>query len=65
MKIIHKNQTEEFKNSENCTTIEYQMGDKDINGAVIELTGRYPNKGRTVNLECKELGMLSKVWVKL
>jgi len=60
MKIIHKNQTEKFKNSENCTAIEYPMGDKDINGAIVELTGRYPDKGRIVNLECKELAYVIK-----
>lgn len=48
MKVIHKNQTKEFKNSEFCTAIEYPLGDKDINCAVIELNGRYPDKGRVV-----------------
>lgn len=55
MKIIHKDQTKKFKNSELCTAIEYPLEDKDINGAVIELTGRYPSSGRVVNLKCKEL----------
>lgn len=60
MKIIHKNQTKIFKNSEACTAIEYSLGDKDINGAVIELNGRYPDKGRAVNLECKEMAYVIK-----
>ena len=60
MKFISKNQTKIFKNSENCTAIEYPAGDKDINGAVIELTGRYPIKGRIVNLKCKELAYVIK-----
>ncbi|MFA5207876.1 MAG: cupin domain-containing protein [Candidatus Paceibacterota bacterium] len=60
MKIIHKNQTEKFKNGDNCTAIEYPMGDKDINGAIVELTGRYPTKGRVVNLGCKELAYIIK-----
>ena len=60
MKIIHKNQTKIFKNSEACTAIEYPMEDKDINGAVIEITGRYPAKGRTVNLKCKEMAYIIK-----
>jgi len=55
MKIIHKNQTEEFKNGNNCIAVEYPSGDKDINGAVIKLTGRYPENGMAVNLKCKEL----------
>ena len=60
MKIIHKEQTKKFKNSENCIAIEYSLGDKDINGAILELTGRYPNKGRVVNLKCKELAYIIK-----
>jgi mannose-6-phosphate isomerase-like protein (cupin superfamily) len=55
MKFISKNQTKEFKNSEVCKAIEYPMGDKDINGAVIELSGRYPGEGRTMNEKCKEM----------
>ena len=58
MKIIHKNQTKIFKNSEACAAIEYPLGDKDINGAVIEINGRYPDKGRTVNLKCKEMAYI-------
>jgi mannose-6-phosphate isomerase-like protein (cupin superfamily) len=58
MRVIHKNQTKTFKNSDKCIATEYPMGDKDINGAVIELSGRYPEKGRVVNLECKELAYI-------
>jgi len=60
MKIIHKNQTEVFKNGKSCTAIEYPLGDKDINGAVIELNGRYPEEKRAVNTECKELAYIIK-----
>lgn len=55
MKIVYKEQTKEFKNGENCTAIEYPWGDKDINGAVIVLTGRYPAVDRVVNSKCKEM----------
>lgn len=55
MRIVHKDQVKRFENGKNCVAFEYPMDDKDINGAVIELTGRYPETGRTVNLECKEL----------
>ncbi|MBU4141784.1 cupin domain-containing protein [Patescibacteria group bacterium] len=58
MKIIRKNQTKIFKNSETCMAVDYWTGDKDINGAVIELNGRYPDKGRTVNLKCKEMAYI-------
>ena len=58
MKIIYKNQTKTFKNSDVCTAIEYPLGDDDINGAIIKLSGRYPDKGRVVNLKCKELAYI-------
>ena len=60
MKIIHKNQAEVYKNSDACTAIEYSLGDKDINGAVVESNGRYPDEGRVVNLKCKELAYIIK-----
>lgn len=55
MKLVLKSQTETHKNSESCTAIEYPMGDEDINGAVVKLDGRYPTKGRVMNVKCKEL----------
>ena len=55
MKVVRKDQTEKFKNSDNCIATEYPLGEKEINGAVIELKVRYPEKGRVRNLECKEL----------
>lgn len=60
MKIVRKNQTKEFKNSNQCTAIEYPLGDKDINGCVIKLNGRYPDKGCVVNTACKELAFITK-----
>src|SRR5680860_381018 len=55
MKIIKKDQTREFKNSDACMASGYPMDDKDIDGAVIKLDGRYPDTGRVVNEKCKEL----------
>jgi len=60
MKVTHKNQTKEHKNSDVCVAIEYPMGDKDINGAVVKLNGRYPDKGRVMNLKCKEMAYIIK-----
>lgn len=60
MKIVKKSQTKIFANSEYCTAIEYPLNDKDINGAVIKLRGRYPNKGVVINLKCKELAYVIK-----
>lgn len=58
MKVVYKNQSKRRKNSESCVAIEYSLDDADINGAVIELTGRYPQKGRVVNLKCKEMAYI-------
>lgn len=55
MKLIHKNQINNFENSKVCFGEEYPLGDKEINGAIIKVRGRYPDKGRVVNLKCKEL----------
>jgi len=54
MKIVHKEQAERVSNSKNCVAVEYPLGDIDINGAIIELTGREPDEGRAMNTECKE-----------
>ena len=58
MKFVRKEEAKKRKNSDVCTAIEYPLKDKDINGAVIELSGRYPDKGRAVNLKCKELAYI-------
>jgi mannose-6-phosphate isomerase-like protein (cupin superfamily) len=55
MKYVSKNQVVAYKNSDACTAYEYPFEDKDINGAVIVLSGRYPDAGRVVNNVCKEL----------
>lgn len=55
MKLVKPDQTKVYKNSEACTSIEYPLGDKDINGAVIRLNGRYPEKGYVTNEVCKEM----------
>lgn len=55
MKIIRKSDAVDFKNSEICFGKEYPWDDNDMNGAVIEVRGRYPDKGRVVNEISKEL----------
>jgi len=56
MEIITSNKAVAHKNSEDCVAYEYEFqGEKDINGAVIKLTGRYPESGRALNDVCKEL----------
>lgn len=58
MKIVHKSQARIHKNSDVCVATEYSLGDKDINGAIVEVNGRYPDKGRVVNLKCKEIAYI-------
>ena len=60
MKIVTKGQAKSFKNGKCCEAMEYQMGDKDINGTVIKLAGRYPETGEVVNNICKEMAYVIK-----
>jgi mannose-6-phosphate isomerase-like protein (cupin superfamily) len=60
MKLIKKEETEKYTNSDTCIATEYPMNDKDINIAIIDITGRYPTKGRVVNNKCKELAFVFK-----
>ena len=55
MQVVRKNQTKAFKNSAACMAFEYPTKGKDINGAVIELAGRYPDAGMVMNEQCSEL----------
>jgi mannose-6-phosphate isomerase-like protein (cupin superfamily) len=60
MKVVHKNQAIKFINSDVCSGRQYNIGDKDIDGAIININGRYPNKNFMVNLRCKELAYIIK-----
>jgi mannose-6-phosphate isomerase-like protein (cupin superfamily) len=55
MKIAYKNQTSKFENNKDCSVTNYPLGNKDIDGCIIELDGRYPSVGRVFNEKCKEL----------
>ncbi|HVZ67526.1 MAG TPA: cupin domain-containing protein [Patescibacteria group bacterium] len=58
MTISHKRDSKVIKVSEVMTSYEYDHMDNSINGAVIELNGRYPTEGRVYNEECKELSFV-------
>lgn len=58
MKKISKSEANTFENSKVCTGYEYPMNDPDINGAVVVIEGRYPDKGRVVNEKVKELAYI-------
>jgi mannose-6-phosphate isomerase-like protein (cupin superfamily) len=60
MKIIRAKEAKKNKNSDRCIAAEYPLEDKDINAAVVEVTGRYPEKGRVTNLKCKEILYITK-----
>lgn len=54
MKIVHKNDAEILQISGNAVAVEYG-GSQAIDGAVVELSGKYPDTGRVVNTKCQEL----------
>lgn len=58
MKVVRAAQAKEFLLGKTAKAIEYPMGDKDINGAVGIIRGRYPEKGRVVNKKCKEMAYI-------
>ena len=60
MNVVRKNQAKIFKNSEVCTAIEYPAEGGNINGAVIELTGRYPETGSVMNERCSDMLFLAR-----
>jgi len=53
--VLHKNQSQKHANAPTCRVHEYPLGDANINGAVAELNGRYPEQDRVTNTVCKEL----------
>lgn len=55
MKAIKNNESVRGNNSENCKTMEYLFGDKDIDLGIATIRGRYPEEGVCVNLISKEL----------
>jgi len=55
MKFAKASEAVEYKNNPECTALEYELGETDINGAVITLNGRYPHAKRARNTISKEL----------
>lgn len=55
MKVVRKEEAVEFKNGDTCVAVEYPLGDPDLNGAIVRLSGRYPEKGCVANRVCKEI----------
>lgn len=55
MKHFTVKQAKEFENAKTCYGVHYPIEDEDINVALIQIAGRYPEEGRTVNEKCKEI----------
>jgi len=55
MRNITKANTTHIQNAKGCEVFEYPFDDKDINGSIIAISGRYPEAGYALNKVCKEL----------
>jgi len=55
VKIVLRKDSIQHKNNLTSVSNEYETDDKDINVALVEINGRYPDKGRVYNTICKEL----------
>ena len=53
--IIEKGKRVKHNNSPQCTVYEYLHNDTDIDVAVAEISGRYPEEGFAVNEKVKEI----------
>lgn len=54
MKVIKRQQASEYTNG-NCSGFEFDLGTKELDGAVVHVTTRFPAKGRVVNEGCREI----------
>ncbi len=57
---IRRSESKDHVNGPHCVAHEYGHGDKDIDTAFIEITGRYPDRGRVMNRVCKEIVFVTK-----
>jgi mannose-6-phosphate isomerase-like protein (cupin superfamily) len=55
MEFVKKSQAKKLQNTPVCLVWEYDIKDRQIDGAVAEIKGRYPDKDRVVNENSKEL----------
>jgi mannose-6-phosphate isomerase-like protein (cupin superfamily) len=53
--MIKKENRIRHENSKKCIAYEYPIGDKDLNIALVEIRGRYPDSGVVINEVVKEL----------
>lgn len=55
MKLRKISEAIRHENSLVCTAYEYQMPTRELDSAVIEITGRYPESGWVMNTACTSL----------
>lgn len=55
MKFISVEQSLKRQNSQICAVTEYPLGDSQLDFAMVNISGRYPDSGRVTNLKCKEI----------
>lgn len=55
MKIILNNQKVKRNNNDVCVVTDYNVGDTELDFAIVTIMGRYPSERRVVNIECKEI----------
>ena len=55
MRLVKSSSAIKRNNSDLCKVTEYHIGDKEIDFAIVELSGRYPDVGLVTNQVSKEI----------
>lgn len=53
--LIREEESKIKNNGKNCIVIEYEFPYKELGIAVAKINGRYPDKGKAVNIKCDEM----------
>ncbi|MDA3837223.1 MAG: hypothetical protein PF542_06400 [Nanoarchaeota archaeon] len=53
--LIKKSDSDKYENTKSCTVWNYDFPNKNLGCATALISGRYPDSGRSVNLECDEI----------
>jgi quercetin dioxygenase-like cupin family protein len=56
VQVLSESDANTFTNSENCSGFEFPFNSSQLNIAVVEVNGRYPQTGSLLNEECDEIG---------
>lgn len=60
MEYVKQQESIRHSNSSNCVIHEYPMQNSEMNIAVAEITGRYPEQGYAINHKCSAMGYILK-----